>query len=99
MPTYEYECQRCGHAFDAFQSISEAPLKRCPKCRGKIKRLVGSGAGFIFKGSGFYQTDYRSQSYKKAQAAEKPSTDTGKKPDTGKAPVSTTPGKTEKSGS
>ena len=70
MPTYEYECKKCGHLFDAFQSIKDEPLKTCPKCKGRVKRLVGTGAGIIFKGSGFYQTDYRSESYKKAQKAD-----------------------------
>ena len=59
MPTYEYECTKCGHNFEAFQSIKDKPLERCPKCKGKVKRLIGSGAGIIFKGSGFYATDYR----------------------------------------
>lgn len=69
MPTYEYECQKCGHEFEVFQSIVDKPLSRCPKCRGKVRKLISQGAGIIFKGSGFYQTDYRSRSYK--QAAEK----------------------------
>lgn len=69
MPTYEYECERCGHLFELFQSMTDPPRKRCPACRGKVKRLFGTGAGIIFKGSGFYQTDYRSSDYK--QAAEK----------------------------
>ena len=64
MPTYEYECQKCGHSFEDFQSITAKPLKACPKCRGKVKRLLGAGAGIIFKGSGFYQTDYRSKNYR-----------------------------------
>lgn len=59
MPTYEYECTKCNHAFEAFQSITAEPLKRCPKCRSKVKRLLGKGAGIIFKGTGFYETDYR----------------------------------------
>lgn len=63
MPTYEYECQKCGHRFDEFQSMKDAPLSKCPKCKGKLKRLIGAGAGFLFKGSGFYTTDYRSTSY------------------------------------
>jgi putative FmdB family regulatory protein len=71
MPTYEYECQKCGHFFEVFQSIKDEPLKRCPNCRGKLKRVVGAGANIIFKGSGFYQTDYRSENYKKGQKAEK----------------------------
>ncbi len=72
MPTYEYLCQACGHEFELFQSMS-APVKRkCPDCgKLKLKRLIGIGSGVIFKGSGFYQTDYRSDSYKKAAEAEK----------------------------
>lgn len=62
MPTYEYECKHCGHAFEAFQKITDEPLKGCPKCHKEIKRLIGSGAGIIFKGSGFYATDYRKPS-------------------------------------
>ena len=59
MPTYEYECEKCGHHFDHFQNMSEAPLKKCPQCGGALKRLIGTGAAVIFKGSGFYSTDYR----------------------------------------
>ncbi|MBU1698854.1 MAG: zinc ribbon domain-containing protein [Candidatus Eisenbacteria bacterium] len=59
MPTYEYECMSCGYRYELFQSMTEEPRKRCPKCRHKVRRLVGSGAGIIFKGSGFYATDYR----------------------------------------
>ncbi len=70
MPTYEYECQKCSYLFEKFQSITAEPLKRCPKCRGKVKRLLGTGAGIIFKGSGFYQTDYRTDSYKKSAKAD-----------------------------
>src|SRR5438552_4068080 len=74
MPTYEYACEKCGQNFDAFQSMRDEPFRECPKelCRlpkwghGKVKRLLGMGAGLIFKGSGFYTTDYRSQSYKEA---------------------------------
>jgi putative FmdB family regulatory protein len=73
MPTYDYECDGCDHHFDAFQAISEDPLKKCPKCgKKKLRRLFGAGAGVIFKGSGFYLTDYRSDSYKQAAAADKP---------------------------
>ena len=66
MPTYEYECPKCGVRFEEFQSMKDAPLTKCPtpKCRGKVKRLIGAGAGLLFKGSGFYITDYRSSSYK-----------------------------------
>lgn len=70
MPTYEYECGKCGNRFEVFQSITEKPKQKCPKCRGKVKRLLGTGAGIIFKGSGFYATDYRSDSYKSAKKAE-----------------------------
>ena len=74
MPTYDYQCRNCGHELEIFQSIKEAPKKKCPKC-GKLtlKRLLGTGAGVIFKGSGFYQTDYRSEGYRKAAEKEKPS--------------------------
>ena len=70
MPTYEYECEKCGHRFELFQSMSDKPRKRCPKCRGKVRRLIGTGAGMIFKGSGFYATDYRSTSYKEQKKKE-----------------------------
>lgn len=70
MPTYEYECTSCGHRFEKFQSITAAPVKRCPNCGKKVKRLFGTGGGLIFKGSGFYTTDYRSEGYKRAAKAE-----------------------------
>ena len=72
MPTYEYKCANCGHVMEAFQSITAKPLKKCPECgKMKLNRLLGTGAGLIFKGSGFYETDYRSDSYKKgAESAE-----------------------------
>jgi len=84
MPTYEYSCQKCGQNFEAFQSMRDEPFHECPKnlCqlpkwgRGKVKRLLGTGAGLIFKGSGFYATDYRSNSYKEAAKKEAPSTST-----------------------
>ncbi|MDP8263659.1 MAG: zinc ribbon domain-containing protein [Candidatus Ancaeobacter aquaticus] len=60
MPTYEYECTKCGFLFEEFQSITAAPLERCPECDQKVKRLIGKGSGIVFKGSGFYATDYRS---------------------------------------
>ena len=71
MPTYEYECQKCGHTFEVFQSMTDKPRQRCPLCRGKVRRCLGIGAGILFKGSGFYSTDYRSESYRKAAQAEK----------------------------
>ena len=72
MPTYEYECEKCGLRFDAFQSITAEPLTKCKNeaCDGTVRRLFSAGAGFIFKGSGFYITDYRSDSYKKAAQSE-----------------------------
>src|ERR1051326_7107749 len=80
MPTYDYQCDACEHAFEEFQSFSEAPLKKCPKCKKpKLRRLLGTGAAILFKGSGFYQTDYRSESYKAAAKADetKPAEKTG----------------------
>ena len=71
MPTYEYQCDACGHRFDKFQSITAAPIKKCPECgKSKVKRLISTGAGLIFKGSGFYITDYRSEGYKNSAKAE-----------------------------
>lgn len=76
MPTYDYECDACGHKFEHFQGINDEVLKKCPECKKrKLRRLLGMGAAVVFKGSGFYQTDYRSESYKKAKAAEKPAAD------------------------
>lgn len=72
MPTYEYRCGNCGHEFEQFQSIKAKPLRKCPACgKNKLSRLIGTGAGVIFKGSGFYETDYRSKSYKEAEKKEK----------------------------
>ena len=75
MPTYDYQCERCGHEFELFQSISETPKRKCPECgKNQLRRMFGTGAAVMFKGSGFYQTDYRSDSYKKAAKADKEST-------------------------
>jgi len=82
MPTYDYICDSCGCRFEKFQSITAKSLRTCPKCgKRKLKRLIGAGAGVIFKGPGFYQTDYRSEGYNKAREGEKKTTDkdTGKK--------------------
>ncbi len=70
MPTYEYECLKCEHRFEVFQSMKEAPKKKCPECGGRVKRLLGTGAGLLFKGSGFYITDYRKPGYKDAVTKE-----------------------------
>ncbi len=72
MPTYDYVCDACGHAFELFQSIKENAKRKCPECgKLKLRRLFGTGAAIVFKGSGFYQTDYRSDSYRKAAEADK----------------------------
>lgn len=71
MPTYDYECDACDHKFELFQSIMADPEKKCPKCKKmKLRRLIGTGAAVVFKGTGFYQTDYRSESYKKSAASD-----------------------------
>ena len=91
MPHYDYVCGACGHALEIFQSITESPKKKCPECgKLKLERQIGTGSGVIFKGSGFYETDYRSDSYKKGEKsdkasaskpAEKPKKDSKKKKD------------------
>ena len=95
MPTYEYKCDACGYAFERFQSITADPIKRCPECgKAKVKRLIGTGAGLIFKGSGFYITDYRDKSYTdKAKAESGTSTETKSdaKPAEGAAAATKTP--------
>ncbi|MEL6329232.1 MAG: zinc ribbon domain-containing protein [Planctomycetota bacterium] len=73
MPTYDYRCDACGHTFEQFQSIKAAALRKCPSCgKLKLKRLIGRGGAVLFKGGGFYETDYRSESYKKAAENDKP---------------------------
>ncbi len=106
MPTYEYICEKCGHHFDLFQSISAQPLTVCPKehCaekrwgKGRVKRAISGGAGLIFKGSGFYITDYRSEKYKEAarkdSAPSNSSSSTGKKSDS--TPAASKPAATSK---
>ena len=100
MPTYEYFCEKCEHQFDVVQSMKDETLTVCPKekCRlkkwgrGKVKKLIGSGAGLIFKGSGFYITDYRSESYKEAAKKDAPpSTDSGGKSGDKPAKTESTP--------
>ena len=85
MPTYDYKCKKCEHEFELFQSMIDKPIQKCPECNGEVERLIGTGGGLIFKGSGFYITDNRSESYKKGAKADKPksepkksSTDSGK---------------------
>lgn len=87
MPTYEYECKKCKRTFDVFQSIMANPLRKCPTCKGSVRRLIGRGAGIIFKGSGFYQTDYRSENYKKGAAEEKKRAEPAAVAETKKSPV------------
>jgi len=87
MPTYAYRCDNCDHALEVFQSMADAPKKKCPGCgRMQLKRQIGAGAGILFKGSGFYQTDYRSESYRSgAEAEKKAQSGEGKKSDSKKA--------------
>ena len=86
MPTYDYVCDGCGHAFELFQSMTDPVKKTCPKCsKKKLRRLIGAGGAIVFKGSGFYKTDYRSESYKKGAAADSGGkSEGGKKGDGGK---------------
>ncbi len=112
MPTYEYSCMKCGQNFDAYQSMRDEPFKECPRelCRmekwghGQVKRLLGTGAGLIFKGSGFYITDYRSKSYQEGAKKDAPASSTagstpdkasGKTEGTGTAPAATPPKSSE----
>lgn len=86
MPTYDYKCTACKHLFEQFQSMKDKPLKKCPKCgKNALERLIGTGAAVIFKGSGFYQTDYRSEAYKQSAESDKKASE----------PAKTEPGKTE----
>ncbi len=80
MPTYEYQCQKCQRRLEKYQSITARPLTKCPTCAGRLKRLMGSGSGFLFKGSGFYTTDYRSKSYQEAKKKDQPKPPASDKP-------------------
>lgn len=92
MPTYEYVCTSCGNEFEMVQRITEPPRQRCPKCRCKVTRRPGRGAGILFKGSGFYATDYRSSEYKAKAKAESGKAESGKA-ESGKAETGNTAGK------
>ena len=96
MPTYDYLCDACGHEFEAFESIKADPQTTCPACRAeRLRRKIGPGAAILFKGSGFYQTDYRSESYKqKAKADKAPDSSSGSKSD---STATAAPAKTEAS--
>jgi putative FmdB family regulatory protein len=103
MPTYEYACEKCGKTFEAFQSMRDEPFRECPKelCRqkkwghGKVKRLLGTGAGIIFKGSGFYTTDYRSPSYQEAAKKDAPASETKKEKKEGTSATPAAPAKSK----
>ena len=101
MPTYEYRCNACSHQFEEFQSIKAAPLVKCPRCeKNKLARLISGGAAIVFKGSGFYQTDYRSESYKKGAKESKTAETVPAAPTTTKTetkPASATPTKSDSS--
>lgn len=107
MPTYDYVCEKCGHRFEFFQSMNDAKLTDCPLegCGGTVKRLLGTGAGIIFKGGGFYETDYRSESYKSGAKKEseatapKESKSEGAKSSEGKSKASDSGKKTTSGGS
>jgi len=96
MPTYEYHCDACDHEFDELQSFSDDPLTKCPKCKKKkLRRLFGTGASIIFKGSGFYETDYRSQSYKEGAKAESEAAKPAEKSESGDGKTAKTEAKAE----
>ena len=85
MPTYDYRCEACGHSLEIFHSMTSAPKRKCPSCgKLRLKRMIGSGAAIIFKGGGFYETDYRSESYKAGAKAEKESQEKAKEDSTAK---------------
>ena len=81
MPTYEYRCPSCKYEFEKLQSMSDEPIKKCPKCGKKVQRLMGSGSGIVFKGSGFYQTDYKKSNQKPETRNQKPEAGSSQKPE------------------
>ncbi|UCD93464.1 MAG: zinc ribbon domain-containing protein [Candidatus Zixiibacteriota bacterium] len=89
MPTYQYRCSKCGHEFEEFQGITDAPIDSCPKCQAEAERVITGGAGFVLKGSGFYTTDHRSQSYKDGEKKENSEIVAPKKPESKKKPAAT----------
>jgi putative FmdB family regulatory protein len=106
MPTYDYVCEACDHKFELYQSIKDEPIKKCPQCKkSKLRRLFGTGAAVMFKGSGFYTTDYRSESYKKSAKADssaqsgasdsKPADTSTKQPAAGASETKATPKETK----
>ena len=96
MPTYDYECDACGHTWELFQKITDDPVKKCPECnKKKARRLFGTGAAVVFKGSGFYQTDYRSDSYKKGADADKKRDSSNKSSSPDKASKESSPSPTD----
>ena len=86
MPTYDYKCLACDTQFEKFQGITAPPIEECPECGGKVKRLIGAGAGLIFKGSGFYITDYRSEGYKESAKKDKDRSDSSDKSKSSRKP-------------
>ncbi|HKJ80919.1 MAG TPA: FmdB family zinc ribbon protein [Ignavibacteriaceae bacterium] len=93
MPTYDYKCLECNHTFEMFQSMTAEPIKNCPKCNGKVKRLIGAGAGPIFKGSGFYQTDYKNNSSSTSNSNKESTPVKDTKPANSNKPGTSTPKK------
>jgi putative FmdB family regulatory protein len=94
MPTYEYKCSKCSHLFEDLQKISDPPLKKCPKCGAPVERIISGGSGLIFKGSGFYITDYKKSGEKKEPASEPVKKESKDKPDSKPKPSSeSTPSK------
>lgn len=96
MPTYDYICDACNHEFEAFESIKADPQTECPACHeAKLRRKIGAGAAILFKGSGFYQTDYRSESYKQRAAADKPAESSSKPADSSSTSSTPSPAKSD----